>query len=209
MVYKGMTNGIHALPPNSRILGLTYGEWAAKWWQWILSIPANSNPANDTDGSKAYNLQNGPIWFLAGTFDPLTYAERYIKVAGPKLFFVPIISTEKSWLEFPDFKEHELRARAKNAIDRVNKIWANVNGLPVNNLERFRIKSDLFPLDLAKNNVLGLGQARTKAVAEGYYLILEQLGPGTYEVDFGGLALCVRDQLQFSTHVKYHITIIN
>ena len=26
-------------PPNSRPFGLTYGEWAAKWWQAALATP--------------------------------------------------------------------------------------------------------------------------------------------------------------------------
>jgi hypothetical protein len=27
------------IPPNAKYKGLTYGEWAARWWQEALSIP--------------------------------------------------------------------------------------------------------------------------------------------------------------------------
>lgn len=26
------------VPPDSVELGNTYGEWSARWWQWLLSI---------------------------------------------------------------------------------------------------------------------------------------------------------------------------
>ena len=26
-------------PPNQPVFGMTYGEWAAKWWQWEFSLP--------------------------------------------------------------------------------------------------------------------------------------------------------------------------
>ena len=31
-------------PINSKPFGLTYGEWAARWWQWALSIPLFGQP---------------------------------------------------------------------------------------------------------------------------------------------------------------------
>src|SRR5882757_5084559 len=38
------------LPPQSHPYGKSYGEWAAKWVQWALSIPADRNPLTDTTG---------------------------------------------------------------------------------------------------------------------------------------------------------------
>src|SRR6266446_6645431 len=30
--------------------GMTYGDWAAVWWQWNFSIPVPSNPTFDSTG---------------------------------------------------------------------------------------------------------------------------------------------------------------
>src|SRR4051812_1041314 len=30
-------------PPCSKPYGLTYGEWSAKWWQWMQAIPLAEN----------------------------------------------------------------------------------------------------------------------------------------------------------------------
>jgi hypothetical protein len=53
---------------DSKPYNLTYGEWTAKWWQWGYSIPKNINPAYDNTGKNCAQKQNGPVWFLAGTF---------------------------------------------------------------------------------------------------------------------------------------------
>jgi hypothetical protein len=39
------------LPPNSQVQGLTYGEWSARWWQYVLSIPAPQNPLEGATGN--------------------------------------------------------------------------------------------------------------------------------------------------------------
>jgi hypothetical protein len=38
----------------------------ARWWQWVLSIPADNNPTLDTTGQDCMVGQQGPIWFLTG-----------------------------------------------------------------------------------------------------------------------------------------------
>jgi hypothetical protein len=63
----GVANpGIH--PPCSKPYGLTYGEWSARWWEWIESIPTAKNPNFDTTGAHCAEGQTGPVWFLAGDF---------------------------------------------------------------------------------------------------------------------------------------------
>ncbi len=36
--------------PNEKPFGLTYGEWSAEWWKWLLSSPIDSNPSTDKTG---------------------------------------------------------------------------------------------------------------------------------------------------------------
>src|SRR4029077_20020533 len=55
-------------PPGSNPLGVTYGEWTARWWQWLLSIPGPVNTNLDTTGANCAQGQSGPVWFLAGRF---------------------------------------------------------------------------------------------------------------------------------------------
>jgi hypothetical protein len=65
---------------------LTYAEWTARWWQWLLSIPEDRNPAADQTGENCDEGQSGPVWFLAGTFGGLN--ERVCTIpAGKSLLF--------------------------------------------------------------------------------------------------------------------------
>ena len=53
--------------------GATYGEWSARWWQWLLSIPAAVNP-NLAQGEVDASLgQFDDVWFLAGPIAPGEY----------------------------------------------------------------------------------------------------------------------------------------
>jgi hypothetical protein len=63
------SSSIAIFPPDSQPYGLSYGEWTAKWWQWVHSIPTGNNPQLDQTGEDCAQAQNqtGPVWFLAGT----------------------------------------------------------------------------------------------------------------------------------------------
>src|SRR5947207_2608039 len=56
------------IPRDANAYGNTYGEWSARWWQWVLAIPVATNPNLDTTGAHCGEGQAGPVWFLAGTF---------------------------------------------------------------------------------------------------------------------------------------------
>ena len=75
---KGNAGNPRVLPPQSHPHGKTYGEWAAAWWQWALSIPEAQNPVADATGEFAGLGQSGPVWFLAGTFG--NSAERTVTI---------------------------------------------------------------------------------------------------------------------------------
>src|SRR5437899_4468391 len=51
--------GIH--PINSKPYGLSYSEWSARWWQWVLQIPAATNPNLDATGVDCAEGQSGQV----------------------------------------------------------------------------------------------------------------------------------------------------
>ena len=55
---------------NSKPYGASYGEWAARWCQWMLTIPKSKNPTLDPEGNNAYINQDNPhVFFLCQTWD--------------------------------------------------------------------------------------------------------------------------------------------
>src|SRR2546425_9241391 len=60
-------NPAPVFPADSKPYGLTYPQWAAKFYQWGLSIPLQASPFNDDTGKNCAQNQQGPVWFLGGT----------------------------------------------------------------------------------------------------------------------------------------------
>jgi hypothetical protein len=50
-----------------KVLGKTYGEWSAKWWQWAFDSNFAQFTAGDVDCSAG---QKGAVWFLGGGRSP-------------------------------------------------------------------------------------------------------------------------------------------
>lgn len=59
----GGTAAISVFPPDSSPFGQSYADWAVAWWQWAISIPAETNPIVGGDCGQG---QGGEVWFLAG-----------------------------------------------------------------------------------------------------------------------------------------------
>jgi hypothetical protein len=74
-----------AVPPNSNEFGNTYGEWSARWWQRLVSIPAASNPSLASGAVDCTLGQSGPVWFLAGTFGDKAYTRATARARVEKI----------------------------------------------------------------------------------------------------------------------------
>ena len=54
---------------NEKPFGDSWEQWTTKWWQWLLSIPKDVNPALDNTGelfSLATQDKNSKVIFLPG-----------------------------------------------------------------------------------------------------------------------------------------------
>lgn len=109
--------GATSLPPASaqsvQALGVPAGEWAARWWQWSLGVPADRNPMSDTDGRHCAQGQQGSVWFLAGYWGSAgTPVYRNCHVPAGKAIFFPVVNTV--WItsiwDDPNIKEDDIRA---------------------------------------------------------------------------------------------------
>jgi hypothetical protein len=194
---------------DSHPFGITYGDWTAKWWQWALSIPQDVNPVGDPTGRYCGQNQNGPVWFLAGTFGGS--AERTCTIPeGKAVLFAPV-NVECSYAEFPDLKsETDLRECAKSGQDLVTELDVTVDGVKLQGLKEFRVQSPLFNLTLPKNNVFGLPGASTEAVSDGNWVFLKPLPPGNHTIHSKGVSVdftTTGTSPAFVSDVIYHINV--
>jgi len=195
-------------PPNSTPYGKTYGEWGARWWQAAFSIPVVDGNHPLFSGG-AIGEENG-VLFLAAVGGGATI-DITIPV-GTALFF-PVINAECSVLEPDPFHgddEASLRACANGHIDNTSGRFAVIDGVPVKNLDAYRVESPLFEFGpLPEGNLFeffGLDApagTTSPAVDAGVYLFLAPFRKGSHTIHVGGTF----DLLGFSIDTTFHITV--
>jgi hypothetical protein len=195
--------------PNSNSYGNTYGEWSARWWQWVLSIPEATNPNLDPTGANCAEGQAGQVWFLAGTFGgPAT---RDCTVPAGRALFFPLLNTvfgaavgdcEPTGLG--PCIVNDLRAGAAGNVDNPKTLEASVDGVQLKNLIDFRVQSPVFLLTLPEDAVFGLPSGTfTPQVSDGYWLMLAPLSPGMHTIHFKGVSNSGGSEVE----VTYNLTV--
>jgi len=192
------------LPPQSHPHGYTYGEWGAKWWQWVLSIPSQDNPLLDTTGASASVGQSGSVWYLAGVFSESGAATRSVTIPSGKALFFPVLNVVASELTNDGPDETQYRPIANQIVDTATNLSAEIDGKSVSDLQRYRADSPIFTYNLPADNVLGVpGGGSSKAVTDGYWLFLSPLSVGEHTIHFHGTF----PDAPFTLDIQYFLTV--
>jgi hypothetical protein len=209
------------IPPHAMIQGETYGDWGAKWWNWALSVPFDQNPIVDPTGINGSYNQQGPVWFLAGTFGIL--AERTITIPAGKFIFFPLVNTENDYpCPDPNFQpapgqslEDFLTSISVSQIDPWagpdHILSATVDGVELTHLLNYRGTSKLTTLTAYPDpGNLQLDPCLTfekqPMVSDGFWIMLAPLKPGKHEIKFSAITP-VAPPFTFDLDVTYHVTI--
>jgi hypothetical protein len=196
-------NNLFVFSPESVPYGVSYEEWTAKWWQWVLSLPSESNPVNDKTGENGAINQSGPVWFLAGTKDGLI--ERNCIIPAEKAILFPILNHGGTLADTHNIKsEKELLSFTKREMDVISNLEVIVDDVKLNGLQRYRVQSPIFDVVLPKNNLFAGTPGPTRGVSDGYWLFLGPLPKGKHEIHSCGSCLAGKINIR----VNYDITIL-
>lgn len=181
--------------------GSSYGEWAARWWEWALSIPAAENPVLDQSGAYCGARQLANVWFLAGNFGGST--SRSCTIPRGKPIFFPILNN----IGF-DPKGNEtildLRRLAANGLDGA-VLTCSLDDQPCvsgQSLHEYRAQSPIFKA-IVRTASLVAPKIYDPIVADGYWLLIGPLEAGTHTLHFSG----ANGLGTFSTDVTYSLTV--
>jgi hypothetical protein len=196
-------------PIDSRPFGHTYGEWSARWWQWALSVPEETNPLLDPTGVHCAEGQAGPVWFLAGTFGGT--ATRTCTVPAGKALFFPLLNTifgagvgdcEPTNPGVPCDVD-ALREAAAAPLENPQTLEASIDGVPLQDLSAYRVQSPVFSITFPEDAVFGLPSGTFEPnVSDGYWLMLVPLSAGEHTIYFKAVSAD-----GFTSEVTYHLTI--
>lgn len=181
IAYARANAGPGIVSPNSKVQGLTYGEWSAKWWQYVLSIPTPENPLTGGTGDRCVFERIGNVGLVA--VNPTLGAPIYCEVPAGMMLFLDIVSAECSNLEPEPFHgEDETQMRACATGFTLADLQASIDGQAVKNLKKYIHTSPIFEFSMPADNILGTETLIGQSVSNGAHLILSPLSPGEHQV---------------------------
>ncbi len=206
-------------------------DLSAAWWRWVYSIPqpyaadtALSNPLSDTTGASCMVGQRGSVWFLAGGNGSAGPVTRSCSVPEGDSIFFPVINFSN--INTPNcppgtasMDVKALQAVLPPAIESVNSnpLHVTVDAADVTKTLVKLVQSPPFELAFPAQNVFGPSACANNVplpagiyspvVAEGYYVWLPPLKPGSHTIAFSasGQTSFFGSNVQ---HVTYHVTVV-
>ncbi len=205
-----------SLPPSKQL--------ARQWMRWGMEQPYTTGPIADMTGDACAMGQEGPVWFLAGTYGGAVTRHCTIP-AGKKLYF-PLVNR---WAVFPPSYypnmqsihdiTPEVVAWFDNALINTCSLTLRVDGqdvlaggfdqmfddLYVRAAEPFKV--DVNPID-SFLTPWGIPGGEMYSVGDGHYAHLNALPPGDHVLELGG-TICDGNAVVFDTSATYYLHIEN
>jgi hypothetical protein len=191
------------LPPTARVQGLTYGEWSAKWWQYVLSIPDPENPLTNGTANQCGIQQIGNVGLVV--FNPTLEEPIICEVPAGMMLFLDILSAECSNVEEDPFyggDEEEMRACATGHT--ISDLQASIDGIEVQNIDRYVHTSPLFDFTLPEDNILYTDILVGQSVSNGAHLMLTPLKPGAHSVHLHASI----EEFEFTVDVNLELNVV-
>ena len=184
-----------------------FGPLSVKYWQWLLSIPAASNPAAvpaDDPARACAPGQSGPVVFLAGSFGSAPVKRTCTVPRGKPLFF-PLINTISVSTEPPQTAPELWRELQVTRAWRMDTLSLKVGRVDILKDSRpsalYRgcagpergCAPGSFTFTLPNDPVFLEPGRYGPAIADGYYALLPPLPRGTTTITFGGAGTWIPD----------------
>ena len=187
-----------------------------QWWQWAFSIPSTPTSDgegesihplvgdNDNFGDPGFfefcgHGQHGKVWFLGGDFSGSgEFFERTCEIPARITVLLPVINFECSTAEgdatqtdSATQQTRELKECTKPVGDLLDgQAWFGIEDGPLHEVKVRRVRSsNAFFVYFSPFNVIGLenaGPNPSLAHADGQWVILRNLKPGRYRLEFTG-----------------------
>ena len=199
-------------PPEGNPFGLTYKEHVMNFWKHLLSIPSDQSPVNDKTGEKCANGQtnsNSSLFYLANGSGKI---DRVCTIPHGKGVLIPVMVVEVSDKERLNATVEDLDKIASKDQDSVTSLYLKIDDkeYDFNYLKKFRTHTDAFDVVFPENAIFGVSAGKSKAVADGYFIMTDVLPKGKHEIHFKSSLICPGvDCLEpnFAQDTKYTLTV--
>jgi hypothetical protein len=173
-----------ALPYRQGNLWLaSRANWSKAWWQWAGSFDPRKSPIADPTGENCHLKQNGPVWFLAGTYGTRR-TMRTCRVPSDKYLFFPLINYVLMPNSVPGLTCESAVDTARSMTDEPSSLVVDLDGRHLAEPTKYR-QATKQCFDMG-----ALAEPRYRifpSAANGYDVMLRPLSRGKHELNFGGV----------------------
>jgi hypothetical protein len=197
---------------NGIVDGKTIAQWTQEWWKWALDNPVDadhpigSNPLSDTSGALAGLNNNQSVFFIAGENFLPGPVTREFNVPVGKPLLVPLENFVDSPPEaLPGVSDPILgdnpRIRSIESYNasqfnsHVTRLFATIDGqsIPMAQLFGHLVNAPFFDAGTSQPDSMATllvgapaGTVLNPVKSTGYWLMIDNLAPGTHTLHFGG-----------------------
>ncbi len=185
------------IEPAASVAGLPLSAWIQQYWQWIRSFPDGKTPTDDTTGEMCAVGQTGPVFFLTGSTQA-DLVSRTCAVPKGKYVFIPVLKTLAQVPSTSNWTCDELKEFIRKINDSAADLSVTVNGQGISAPSSYKVASGCFDLWDASRS------ASERAASAGYWVTLNPLDAGMYEIHFSGRYTTdeFRQDIRYRLHVK-------
>ena len=173
-------------PPQSSPYGKSYSQWSAAWWQWLMALPLDGHPGNDSPDFDVTEGQSGHVWFLTGPFGTI---HRNVTIPAGTALYVALVNVESSTLEEPPFygaTAADQLAIANGFASYITDLSFTLDGKSVDNIGDFRVTSPQFGFTAPSPWIFGETGGTGLSTGVGYFVMLSPLSVGTHTIHYTG-----------------------
>jgi hypothetical protein len=203
---KGDEINPYVYSTTSSPYGISYQQWTAKFWQWLLSLPASQHPRENYSPEKCANGQQGPVWFLEA---PLSgKQERTCTVPAGKSILAAVL---QGWCDTSDpttQTDEDLRKCATEGND-YGVISGTLDGVEIKNLDKYRVDSGFYNVTIVADNLYNEPAGGPyRAFTNGFFFFLEPLPPGNHDLHLSvSVANPINPQYNYAAEWTYHLIV--
>jgi hypothetical protein len=169
--------------------GASYGEWSARWWQWLLSIPAKTNP---NVGGSCDQGQFDNVYFLPGTFGG-SVTHSCNNIPEGKAVFFPLVNSV-AFRPYGYETLNDLRELAAQFVDTAKVLSCKIDNNPTvtfstkpGTANYNRVRSPAFTVKPPSGGVLPPGTLKAPGntdhlVSDGYWVLISPLSVGSHKI---------------------------
>jgi hypothetical protein len=173
--------------PKDTPLGVPYGDWIKEYWDWWANYPMSQTPAEHKGRYQCFLNDIGNAIFLV---DPLkmNVEETYSCNVpfGKPIFFSLVTSEYDTGVDgYEKATDKELLDSAKHDDDSNSfKLTVDGNIIPTEFIKSLRTESPFWNITIVPGNHYDSVPGIFRAVAEGFYIFLKPLSPGSHIVSY-------------------------